>query len=90
MKKLTTKQIIDIVLILLMLIFAAQNVSPVKLKFLFFGFDLPLIILVAFTYFVGFFTAKLFKTKKDVIEEAKSKEETKSNEKTVKTNESSN
>ncbi len=84
MKKLTTKQIIDIVLILLLLIFAAQNVAPVKLKFLFFGFDLPLIILIAFTYFVGFFTAKLFKTKKDVIEETKSKEET------VNTNESSN
>jgi uncharacterized integral membrane protein len=74
MKKLTTKQIIDIVLILLLLIFAAQNVAPVKLKFLFFGFDLPLIILIAFTYFIGFYTAKLFKTKKDVIEEAKSKE----------------
>jgi uncharacterized integral membrane protein len=84
MKKLTTKQIIDIVLIFLLLIFAAQNVTPVKLNFLFFGFDLPLIILIAFTYFVGFFTAKLFKTKKDVIEETKSKEET------VNTNESSN
>ncbi len=81
MKKLTTKQIIDIVLILMLLIFAAQNVASVKLKFLFFGFDLPLIILIAFTYFVGFFTAKLFKTKKDVIEETKSKEDA------VKTNE---
>jgi Na+-transporting methylmalonyl-CoA/oxaloacetate decarboxylase gamma subunit len=35
---------------------------------------LPLIILIAFTYFIGFFTAKLFKTKNDVIKEFKSKE----------------
>lgn len=61
MKKLSVKQIIDIVLIVLMLVFAAQNVASVHLKFLFFGFDLPLIILIAFVFFIGYLTALLFR-----------------------------
>ncbi len=61
MKKLTTKQIIDIILIIVLLIFAGQNVAPVHLKFLVFGFDLPLIILIAFVFFIGYLTALLFR-----------------------------
>ena len=61
MKKLTTKQIIDIILIIVLLIFAGQNVASVHLKFLVFGFDLPLIILIAFAFFIGYLTALLFR-----------------------------
>lgn len=61
MKKLTTKQIIDIILIIVLLIFAGQNVAPVHLKFLVFGFELPLIILIAFVFFIGYLTALLFR-----------------------------
>lgn len=61
MKKLTARQIIDIILIVILLIFAGQNVAPVHLKFLVFGFDLPLIILIAFVFFIGYLTALLFK-----------------------------
>jgi uncharacterized integral membrane protein len=62
MKKLTTKQIIDIILIIVLLIFAGQNVASVHLKFLVVGFDLPLIILIAFVFFIGYLTALLFRT----------------------------
>lgn len=61
MKKLTARQIIDIVLIVILLIFAGQNVASVHLKFLVFGFDLPLIILIAFVFFIGYLTALLFR-----------------------------
>ncbi len=61
MKKLTARQIVDIVLIVLLLIFAGQNVAPVHLNFLMFGFDLPLIILIAFVFFIGYLTAMLFR-----------------------------
>lgn len=61
MKKLTARQIVDIVLIVLLLIFAGQNVVPVHLNFLMFGFDLPLIILIAFVFFIGYLTAMLFR-----------------------------
>ncbi len=74
MKKLTTKQIISIILVLLFLIFAGQNVGPVQMKFLFFGFDLPLIILLAFVFFIGFITAKIFTKKEDKKNEPVSKE----------------
>ena len=61
MKKLTTRQIIDVILIVILLIFAGQNVASVHLKFLVFGFDLPLIILIAFVFFIGYLTAMLFR-----------------------------
>lgn len=61
MKKLTARQIIDVILIVILLIFAGQNVASVHLKFLVFGFDLPLIILIAFVFFIGYLTALLFR-----------------------------
>lgn len=61
MKKLTVRQIIDVILIVILLIFAGQNVASVHLKFLVFGFDLPLIILIAFVFFIGYLTAMLFR-----------------------------
>ena len=61
MKKLTARQIIDVFLIVILLIFAGQNVASVHLKFLVFGFDLPLIILIAFVFFIGYLTALLFR-----------------------------
>lgn len=81
MKNLSTKQIINIVLIILMLIFAAQNIGSVRLRFLFFGFDLPLIILIAFVFLIGYVTAKLFrkKTKQPEVPQVNKTEEIKPN-----------
>ena len=60
MKNISTRQIIDIVLILLLLIFIGQNLESVKVKILMFGFELPLVILIAAVFFIGFYTAKSF------------------------------
>lgn len=67
MKNISTRQIIDVVLIILLLVFIAQNLDSAKVNFLFFGFELPLVILIAIVFFVGFYTAKVFnKPKKDI------------------------
>ncbi len=57
---LTPKQVLNIFLIIFLLIFIVQNLEVVKVKFLFFGFDLPLIILIVLIFFSGFFTAHVF------------------------------
>lgn len=61
MKGLNFKQIIDIILIIILLVFAGQNVAAVHLKFLFFDFEFPLIIIIAFVFFIGYLTALLFR-----------------------------
>ena len=64
MKNLTTRQIINIVLIILTLIIVAQNLDSIRINFLFIKFNLPLIVIIAFAFFTGFFTAKVFWTRK--------------------------
>jgi uncharacterized integral membrane protein len=60
MKNITNRQIIDIALIVLLLIFIGQNLESVKVKLLMFGFELPIVILIAIVFFIGYFTAKTF------------------------------
>jgi uncharacterized integral membrane protein len=60
MKNLATRQIIDIALIILLLIFIGQNLESVKVTFLFLGFELPLFILILIVFFIGYYTAKVF------------------------------
>jgi uncharacterized integral membrane protein len=64
MRKISFRQIIDIILILLTLIFVGQNLESVMVRFLFIKFNLPLMIIIAFVFFTGFFTAKVFTGKK--------------------------
>ncbi|MBP7496230.1 MAG: DUF1049 domain-containing protein [Bacteroidales bacterium] len=59
MERVNIKLIINIVLILVLLIFIGQNVESIRVKFLFFSFELPLIVLIGSVFFIGFFTAKL-------------------------------
>ena len=58
MKNISTRQIIDIVLLILLLIFIGQNLESVKVKFIAFGFEMPLVILIAIVFFIGYYTAK--------------------------------
>jgi uncharacterized integral membrane protein len=59
----TPKLVINIVLIALLLLFIVQNVQSTQVKFLFFGFEIPLIIIIAISFFIGFLTAKVFSRK---------------------------
>lgn len=64
MKKLTTNQIINILLIVILLLFIGQNLDMVKVKFLFFGFELPLFILIAIVFLIGYYTAIVFRKRR--------------------------
>lgn len=60
----TAKQVVDILLLALLIIFVVQNVESVKVQFLFFSFELPLIVIIAITFFIGFFTSRTFSKEK--------------------------
>lgn len=59
-----TLKIIDVLLVILLLIFVGQNLQIIKVKLLVFAFDLPLAILIAVVFFIGYFTARSFYKKK--------------------------
>lgn len=64
MKKITFKQIIYIILIILLLIFTFQNLRNVLVNLLVFKFELPLVILIVIVFFIGYFTAKVLQNMK--------------------------
>jgi uncharacterized integral membrane protein len=55
MGNLTFKHIFSLTLIALLLVFVAQNLETTKVKFLFFGFELPLVILIGSVFLIGLF-----------------------------------
>ncbi|HLF46282.1 MAG TPA: lipopolysaccharide assembly protein LapA domain-containing protein, partial [Chitinophagaceae bacterium] len=57
--------IIDIGPIILLFIFIEQNLEKVQVKFLFAGFNLPLVILILIVFFICFYTARSFVKKKE-------------------------
>jgi uncharacterized integral membrane protein len=66
MKNLTTGQYINIAIILLVLVFIGQNLESIPVKFLFFSFELPLIIIISLCLLIGYVTAMIMrKSKKD-------------------------
>lgn len=69
MKKLTTPQIIHIALIVLLLIFIGQNLASIAVKFLFFEFNLPLIIIILSSVLFGYVTALLLRKNSQKSEE---------------------
>jgi uncharacterized integral membrane protein len=78
---LTPKQLLYIVLLVLLLVFVGQNVDYVRVKFLFFGFELPLIVIIGGSFLIGFFAAVTFRRKSkadpnEKLESAKKEDET--------------
>jgi uncharacterized integral membrane protein len=55
------KKGINISMLILLLVFVLQNLEATKVKFLFFGFELPLIVLIFIVFFMGYFTAVSFR-----------------------------
>jgi uncharacterized integral membrane protein len=64
MKNLTTGQYINIALILLVLVFIGQNLESIPVKFLFFSFELPLIIIILGCLLMGYVTALIMRRNK--------------------------
>lgn len=59
-KKIGIRQVVDIALIIILLIFIAQNLESINVKFLFLAFELPLIIIIASVFIIGFLTHRYF------------------------------
>lgn len=73
--KFTAGQITSIVLLILLLVFIAQNVSNAQVRFLFFRFELPIIVLMGATFLIGYLTARLFPPKTRNEKQEKPKDE---------------
>lgn len=59
-KKISFKQVLNIVIIILMLIFALQNLQNIRVSILLLSFEMPLFVLIIAVFAIGFFTNKLF------------------------------
>lgn len=57
MKNITTRQVINIILIIILLIFVGQNLEQIRVKFLVFGFEMPLVILITVVFLIGYLVA---------------------------------
>lgn len=62
------KQIFNILLIILLLLFIGQNLEMVQVTLLFAKLELPLAIIIGIVFFIGFFTALVFRSKKEDVE----------------------
>ena len=57
MKNITTRQVINILIIIVMLIFVGQNLEPVEVKFLVFPLTMPKVILITIIFLIGYLVA---------------------------------
>lgn len=60
LKNISFSQVISIIFIILALIFITQNLSNTPINFLVWRFEIPLFIVIASSFFIGFFTAIVF------------------------------
>lgn len=61
MKNLSARDILNIILLLLTVVFIAQNWVITKVKFLMFGFEAPLVWLLVIVFLIGYLTGRGFK-----------------------------
>lgn len=59
-KKTRIKQIFNVFIFVIMLIFALQNLDNIRVSLLFLSFEMPLFVLIIAVFAIGFFTNKLF------------------------------
>ncbi|MCK9326331.1 MAG: lipopolysaccharide assembly protein LapA domain-containing protein [Bacteroidales bacterium] len=67
--RITARQVIDIVLLVVLLIFIVQNLGSTEVKFLFFKFSMPLIVLIILVFLIGLLTSRAFSRKKTPAKE---------------------
>lgn len=60
LKNISLSQVISIILIIIALVFIAQNFQGVYITLIVYKFEVPLFILLAITFVIGFFTAIAF------------------------------
>ncbi|MGI6320297.1 MAG: hypothetical protein ACOXZK_04935 [Bacteroidales bacterium] len=75
-KSITLKQVVSTILIIFLVIFVMMNLNPIEVSLIFTGVTMPLVILITFVFFIGYFvgrTVKKSKTCKEEKREAKLK-----------------
>lgn len=82
-KENTTKKIINLILIILLVIFVMLNLETTKVRLIFVTVDMPLVILISFVFLIGYFVGKTFSLTK--CNDNKKKEE-KDNQKVIEEN----
>lgn len=60
MQKLTIGQVINIALILLVIVFIGQNLDSIAVRFLFFEFKVPIIVIILLCLVLGYVSAIFF------------------------------
>jgi len=75
MKKIDFKQVFNLILIGLLIVFVVQNMDDVPVRYMKWTFDIPLIILIVIVFCIGFFTAKIFRRTPEKKEDKKLKNE---------------
>ncbi|MFO7615829.1 MAG: hypothetical protein R6V75_01105 [Bacteroidales bacterium] len=60
----TFRQVVDILLLVIFLVFILQNLTTVKVRFFVFGLETPLIVILILVFLIGFFTSRAFSRKK--------------------------
>lgn len=63
---LTPKQLVNIILLIVLIAFIGQNIDNVPINLLIWTFNLPLIIIILITFFIGFFTKAVFANRKQL------------------------
>ncbi|MDD2344877.1 MAG: LapA family protein [Bacteroidales bacterium] len=59
-KENTTKKVINLILIILLVIFVMLNLETTKVRLIFVTVDMPLVILISFVFLIGYFVGKTF------------------------------
>ncbi len=60
-KNISFRQIFNVLILIIVLIFALQNLESIRVSLLFFTFEMPLFILIIAVFAIGYFTNTLTK-----------------------------
>lgn len=63
-KSVNAKHIINAIVLIIVVIFALQNLENIQVKLLFLSFEMPLFALIIFALVLGFVTAIIFRREK--------------------------
>lgn len=67
----TARQVFDILLLAILVVFIVQNLVTTEVKFLFFKFSMPLIVIIILVFLIGALTSRAFFQKQEPAEKPK-------------------
>lgn len=76
-KNITVKQVISTILVILLVTFVMMNLGNTQVNFVFISVQMPVVILITFVFFIGYFVGRTVKKSKVCKEDKKEKKEAK-------------